>query len=154
DEIAVLYRTNGQSRPIEEALRERQISYEVVGGQEFFDKREVKDVIAYFKVLSNPRDEVSLLRIVNVPSRGIGDVTLERLTAAAQQSSRPLWDVFRDAANVPDLPRGAPEKVQEFCALMERYRAQFSRGNLGQVTRALLKEIDFASAARASTASA
>jgi DNA helicase-2/ATP-dependent DNA helicase PcrA len=154
DEIAVLYRTNGQSRPIEETLRERQISYEVVGGQEFFDKREVKDVIAYFKVLANPRDEVSLLRIVNVPSRGIGDVTLERLTAASHETSRPLWEVFKGAASVPGLPRGAPEKVAEFCALMERYRAQFSRGNLGQVTRELLKEIDFAAAARASTASA
>jgi DNA helicase-2/ATP-dependent DNA helicase PcrA len=154
DEIAVLYRTNGQSRPIEEALRERQVDYEIVGGQEFFDKREVKDVIAYFKVLANPRDEVSLLRIVNVPSRGIGDVTLERLTTHAHETSKPLWDTFKDAANVPDLPRGAPEKVVEFCSLMERYRAQFSRGNLGQVTRALLKEIDFAAAARASTASA
>jgi DNA helicase-2/ATP-dependent DNA helicase PcrA len=154
DEIAVLYRTNGQSRPIEEALRERQVDYEIVGGQEFFDKREVKDVIAYFKVLANPRDEVSLLRIVNVPSRGIGDVTLERLTTHAHETGKPLWDTFKDAANVPDLPRGAPEKVVEFCSLMERYRAQFRRGNLGQVTRALLKEIDFAAAARASTASA
>ena len=63
-EIAVLYRTNGQSRPVEEALRERNIPYEVVGGSEFFDRREVKDVIAYFKVIANPLDEVSLLRIV------------------------------------------------------------------------------------------
>ena len=64
----MLYRTNGQAHPIEEQLREKGIHYEVVGGSEFFDRREVKDVIAYFKVIANPQDEVSLLRIVNVPA--------------------------------------------------------------------------------------
>jgi len=152
-EIAILYRTNGQSRPLEESLREQQISYEVIGGQEFFDKREVKDVIAYFKALANPKDEVSLLRIVNVPARGIGDVTLERLSAASQASGKPLWETFKEAQSVPDLPRGAAEKVAEFCALMERYRSAFTRGNLGATTRELLREIDFAAAARASTQS-
>jgi DNA helicase-2/ATP-dependent DNA helicase PcrA len=152
-DVAILYRTNGQSRPLEEALREQQIFYEVVGGQEFFDKREVKDVIAYFKVLANPKDEVSLLRIVNVPARGIGDVTLERLTTYAHEHQTPLWETFKGAAQVPDLPRGAAEKVTEFCALMERYRAAYGKGNLGHTTRQLLKEIDFAAAARASTPS-
>ncbi|MFO0597432.1 MAG: UvrD-helicase domain-containing protein, partial [Myxococcaceae bacterium] len=83
DEIAILYRVNGQSRFLEEFLREKEVRYEVAGGSEFFDQREVKDVIAYFKVIANPKDEISLLRIVNVPARGIGDVTMERLTAWA-----------------------------------------------------------------------
>ncbi len=151
EDIAVLYRTNGQSRPIEEALREVGVYYEVIGGQEFFDKREVKDVIAYFKVLANPLDQISLLRIVNVPARGIGDVTLERLSSFAQETGKPLWDVLKAAHEVPDLPRGAAEKVAEFCVLMEKYRAQYEKGHLGATTRALLAEIQFADAARAST---
>ncbi len=153
DEIAILYRTNGQSRPIEESLREKQVYYEVVGGQEFFDRREIKDVIAYFKVIANKRDEVSLLRIVNVPARGIGDVTLERITAHAVANGLPLWDTLAGAPDVPDLPRGAPEKVVEFCALIERYRKLFDKGNLAQVTQQLLKEIDFDGNTRGNTTS-
>ncbi len=153
DEIAVLYRTNGQSRPIEEALREKQVFYEVVGGQEFFDRREIKDVIAYFKVIANRRDEVSLLRIVNVPTRGIGDVTLERLTAHSVATGTPLWDTLEGAAHVPEVPKGAPEKVAEFCALIDRYRKLFDRGNLADVTRRLLAEIDFDGATRGNTQS-
>jgi DNA helicase II / ATP-dependent DNA helicase PcrA len=154
DEIAVLYRTNGQSRPIEEALRERQISYEVIGGSEFFDRREVKDVVAYLKVLANPRDEVSLRRIVNVPARGIGDVTLERIASWALAAEMPLLEAMAQSPTIPELPRGAPEKVLEFVALLERYRQLFTKGNLGQVARKLLEEIGFAEAARATTQSA
>ncbi len=152
DEIAVLYRTNAQSRPIEEALRERSVFYEVIGGSEFFDRREVKDVVAYFKVIAYSRDDVSLLRIVNVPARGIGDVTMERLVRAARESGRSVWDTMRQAGSV-DLPKGAAEKVQEFCALIERYRAQFCRGNLAEVTKRLLDEIGFKEAARAQSSS-
>ncbi|MHB8878884.1 MAG: ATP-dependent helicase [Myxococcaceae bacterium] len=156
DEIAVLYRTNGQSRPVEEALREKQVNYEVVGGSEFFDRREVKDVIAYFKVLANAADEVSLLRIVNVPARGIGDVTLERLGEAAAAHELPLWRAMLRCSE-PEigaaLPLGASEKVLEFCALIERYRKLFTRGNLAEVTRRLLDEIGFKEAARAQTPS-
>jgi DNA helicase II / ATP-dependent DNA helicase PcrA len=148
DEVAVLYRTNGQSRPIEEALREKQVYYEVVGGSEFFDRREVKDVIAYFKVIANPRDEVSLLRIVNVPSRGIGDVTMERLTAHARALDCTLWDAMGQAEGFEDLPRGAAAAIAAFLGLIERYRAAFRKGNLAQVTRELLEEIGFKEAAR------
>jgi DNA helicase II / ATP-dependent DNA helicase PcrA len=149
DEIAVLYRVNGQARLVEEALRERQLRYEVVGGQEFFDRREVKDVIAYFKVIANPRDEVSLLRIVNVPARGIGDVTMERLTAWALARQVPVWRAMEEAAGCPDLPAGAAEKVAEFLALIDRYRKAFGKGNLAEVTRGLLEEIEFVPHARA-----
>jgi DNA helicase-2/ATP-dependent DNA helicase PcrA len=153
DEIAILYRVNGQSRFLEEYLRERQVRYEVIGGSEFFDRREVKDVIAYFKVIANPKDEVSLLRIVNVPSRGIGDVTMERLTAWALANEVPLWTALGRAAEVDTLPQGAAEKVAEFVALIERYRRAFNKGNLAAVTRELLGEIDFVGTARASAPS-
>jgi len=154
DEIAVLYRTNGQAHPVEEALREQRIAFEVVGGSELFDRREVKDVVAYFKVIANPRDEVSLLRIVNVPARGIGDVTMERLLAHARACELPLWDAMSKAASISDLPQGAAPKVEEFMALVDRYRALFTRGNLAEVTARLLSEIGFAEAARSYTQSA
>jgi DNA helicase-2/ATP-dependent DNA helicase PcrA len=150
DEIAILYRVNGQSRFLEEFLRERQVRYEVIGGSEFFDRREVKDVIAYFKVIANPKDEVSLLRIVNVPARGIGDVTMERLTAWAVANEVHLWTALTRAAEVETLPQGAAEKVLEFVALIERYRRAFNKGNLSHLTRELLAEIDFVGTARAS----
>ncbi len=154
DEIAVLYRTNGQARPIEEALREKQIPYEVIGGNEFFDRREVKDVIAYLRLVANPSDEVSLLRIVNVPARGIGDVTVERLVAHAKEGGVPLWAALTRAAQCPDLPQGAAERVADFAALVERYRKLFKGGNLADATRRLLEEIGFREAARSMVSSA
>ncbi|MBX5481459.1 MAG: UvrD-helicase domain-containing protein [Myxococcaceae bacterium] len=154
DEIAVLYRTNGQAHPVEEALREKQIAFEVVGGSEFFDRREVKDVIAYFKVIANPRDEVSLLRIVNAPARGIGDVTMERLTAHARALDIPLWEAMCRAAEFDDLPRGAADAVAAFIELIDRYRRLFAKGNLAEITRRMLDEIGFREATRALAPSA
>ncbi len=153
DEIAVLYRVNGLSRAVEENLRELGVYYEVIGGSEFFDRREVKDVIAYFRVIANPKDEISLLRIVNVPSRGIGDVTMERLTAWALKHEVPLWEGLTRASEIEELPQGAAEKVGEFVALVERYRKRFTKGKLAEVTRELLAEIDFAQVARANAPS-
>ncbi|MBJ6765330.1 UvrD-helicase domain-containing protein [Myxococcaceae bacterium JPH2] len=154
EDIAVLYRTNGQSRPVEEMLREKNISYEVVGGSEFFDRREVKDVIAYFKVIANKMDEISLMRIVNVPARGIGDVTMERLHGHAQKEAVTLWSVMRRATQYEDLPPGAGDKVIEFVRLIERYRESFEHGNLAQMTRKLLEETGFRDATRAHATSA
>ncbi|OJT21023.1 DNA helicase UvrD [Archangium sp. Cb G35] len=143
DEIAILYRVNGQSRPIEEMLREKNIRYEVVSGSEFFDRREVKDVIAYFKLIANPRDETALLRIINVPARGIGDVTMERLVAHARRDSVTLWGAMERAEGYEDLPKGAAEKVKDFLQLVERYRQSYETGKLAEVTRKLLEEIGY-----------
>ncbi|MFL5321715.1 MAG: ATP-dependent helicase [Myxococcaceae bacterium] len=154
EDIAVLYRTNGQSRPIEEMLREKGVFYEVVGGSEFFDRREVKDVIAYFKVIANPLDEVSLLRIVNVPARGIGDVTMERLVAHARALQLPLSQAMAKASEFEDLPNGAAERVSDFLSIIDRYRKSFTKGNLSAVTSQLLDEIGFKEAARMQTQSA
>ena len=154
DEIAVLYRVNGQARPVEEQLRERQIRYEVVGGSEFFDRREVKDVIAYFKLIANPRDEVSLLRIVNVPARGIGDVTMERLVAHARAGALTLWQAMEQAERHEDLPPGAAGRVKDFLALVERYRGMYEHGHLARVTRQLLEEIGYKDDARSLSTSA
>jgi len=154
DDIAVLYRTNGQSRPLEEAFRARGVPYEVVGGAEFFDRREVRDVLAYLKVLANPADEVSLLRIVNVPARGIGDVTVEHLVARAHEHGRPLSDVLAAAGSVPGLTPGAARAVSEFADLLHRTRARLRTEPLSVVTRSLLHDIGFEAAARATASSA
>jgi DNA helicase-2/ATP-dependent DNA helicase PcrA len=148
DEIAVLYRVNGQARFFEEFLRERDVRYEVVGGSEFFDRREVKDVIAYFKVIANARDEMSLLRIVNVPARGIGDVTMERLTSWSIAEDVPLWTAMGRAREIDALPQGAGDKVVEFVELIERYRKAFTKGNLADLTQRLLTDIGFIEHAR------
>ncbi|MBN8468727.1 UvrD-helicase domain-containing protein [Corallococcus exiguus] len=154
DDIAVLYRTNGQAHPVEEMLREKSIAYEVVGGSEFFDRSEVKDVIAYFKVLANKLDEISLMRIVNVPSRGIGDVTMERLHAHSRAEGVTLWTVMRRADTYDDLPSGAGGKVLEFVEMVERYRDAFTQTpRLSEATHKLLEEIGFREATRAKAVS-
>ena len=153
DDIAVLYRTNGQSRPFEEAFRARGIRYEVVGGSEFFDRREVRDVLAYLKLLANPADEVSLLRIVNVPARGIGDVTVEHLVAHARGRGVPVADVLHAPDAVPGLTPGAARAVKEFSELIRSTRARLRTEPLSTVTRGLLGQIGFEAAARAGTTS-
>jgi DNA helicase-2/ATP-dependent DNA helicase PcrA len=104
-DMAVLYRTNAQSRAMEESLVRWGIPYIVVGGLRFYDRREIKDVLAYLKLLVNPADTVSLLRVLNTPKRGIGKTTIERLTDAANQLGIPLWEVVSDAWAVAP-PRG------------------------------------------------
>jgi DNA helicase-2/ATP-dependent DNA helicase PcrA len=154
DDVAVLYRTNGQSRPFEEAFRAKGIGYEVVGGTEFFDRREVRDVLAYLRVLANPADEVSLLRIINVPARGTGDVTVEHLVGHARERGMPVADVLDAPASVPGLTPGAARAVQDLSQLIHQTRGRLKREPLSAVTRSLLGQIGFEAAARASTRSA
>ena len=117
-DMAVLYRTNAQSRAMEEALVRWGIPYIVVGGLRFYDRREIKDVLAYLKLLVNPADTVSLLRVLNVPKRGIGKTTIERLTDAANQLGVPLWEVVRDAEAVRSLGGRSAKGLLQFCELI------------------------------------
>jgi DNA helicase-2/ATP-dependent DNA helicase PcrA len=152
-DVAVLYRLNAQSRPIEEALREAQLPYAVHGGPAFFDRSEVRDLLAYLKVCVAPQDEVSLARIVNTPPRGIGDASLERVHAWAVKKGVPLFDALALAAEVPDLPRGAAERIAPFVALVERYRARFAAGKPSEAARGLVAEVDLFGHARSSVQS-
>jgi DNA helicase-2/ATP-dependent DNA helicase PcrA len=117
-DMAVLYRTNAQSRAMEESLVRWGIPYLVVGGLRFYDRREIKDVLAYLRLLVNPADTVSLLRVLNVPRRGIGKTTLERLSDAAGQLGIPLWDVVSDAEAVRSLGGRSAKGLLQFCELI------------------------------------
>ncbi|MCM2333815.1 MAG: UvrD-helicase domain-containing protein [Anaeromyxobacteraceae bacterium] len=152
--FAVLYRLNAQSRPIEEALREAQMPHQVHGGSAFFDRAEVRDLLAYLKVCITPEDETSLARIVNVPARGIGDATLEKVHGFAVAEGLHLYEALGRAAEVPGLAKGAPEKIAEFVALVERARARFAEGRPLEAARALVAEVDLYAWARMSVQSA
>ena len=121
-DIAVLYRTNAQSRAMEESLVRWGIPYVVVGGLRFYDRREIKDMLAYLKLLVNPADTVSLLRVLNTPKRGIGKTTIERLTDAANQLGIPLWDVVSDPEAVRSLGGRSAKGLLQFCELINNLK--------------------------------
>ena len=105
--VAVLYRSNMQSEPLETAFRERQIPHRVVGGTQFYERKEVKDLIAYLRISLNPRDELSLRRIINYPARAIGDTSVERLASYALAHDMPLWTAVTKASEVQGLTAAA-----------------------------------------------
>ena len=123
---AVLFRTNIQSRPIETELRKARVRYHLIGGQSFFDRREVRDFLAYLKTFINPHDDVSLLRIANTPARGLSDVTMERLLAASQEQHSSVFAAMRDADVQGRFQQRTAEAIREFVEFIERRRAQLS----------------------------
>src|SRR4029079_7041503 len=123
-DIAILFRTNEQPRAFESELRKAKIPYVILGSQSFFDRKEVKDILAYLRVVDRPQDEVSLLRIVNNPPRGIGDKTVETLLKEAVGQGHPVWEVMHGRAHSPALPNNAKEAVGRFVALVEKYQHQ------------------------------
>ena len=108
-DLAILYRTNAQSRVLEESLMKSAIPYTMVGGLKFYDRKEIKDIIAYLRVIFNPNDDLSLQRILNVPRRGIGDTTVSKLLAAARDNEMSLFDVISN----PDLAEGLTARVRK-----------------------------------------
>lgn len=118
-DFAILYRTNSQSRALEEALRKRNLPYMIYSGNSFFDRTEVKDMMAYFKLVVNPNDDESFRRIVNRPARGIGDTSLAALIAAAHNHGCPLMKAaFADDLETYGLKAAAIKKIREFCGMM------------------------------------
>jgi DNA helicase-2/ATP-dependent DNA helicase PcrA len=122
-DFAVLYRTNAQSRAFEEAFRRAGMPYRVVGAVSFYERREVKDLVAYLRLMVNPADDEAFKRAIMAPRRGIGDSSLDVLQAAATQWAKPLLAVAAIADRVPDLRPQAKRGFQEFAALLDRLRA-------------------------------
>jgi DNA helicase-2/ATP-dependent DNA helicase PcrA len=127
-DVAIFYRTNAQSRALEEALVRTTIAYKVVGGTRFYDRREVKDILAYLRVVANPSDEVSARRIVNVPRRGVGDTSADRLAAWARERGRSFADSFDFAAEAGVTGRAAAG-LSSLSILLEDLRAEADAGS-------------------------
>ncbi len=118
-EIAVLYRTNAQSRSIEEALRRRDIPYRIYGGHSFYEHKEIKDMLAYFKLIVNPHDDESFKRIINTPARGIGDVTVGRIAALAQQKQCSMWQAVDSLAEGSAEAKAIGKRVTDFVNMIK-----------------------------------
>ncbi|MGB7746158.1 MAG: UvrD-helicase domain-containing protein [Verrucomicrobiia bacterium] len=121
---AVLFRTNVQSRPLETAFRTAGVRYHLIGGQSFFDRAEIRDFLAYLKVFINPHDDVSLLRIANVPARGLSDVTMERLLAASHERKGSVFAAMKNPAVQVTFQAKARESIEAFVEFVEKTRAQ------------------------------
>ncbi|OLC02251.1 MAG: ATP-dependent DNA helicase PcrA [Gemmatimonadetes bacterium] len=123
--MAVLYRTNAQSRPLEEAFRFRGIPYRLIGAVSFYERREVKDLLAYLRLIANPADDGALARVVNVPRRGLGDASVAIVGAAATRWGKPLLEVARAADRVDGLRPNLREVLRQFASLIDRLREAF-----------------------------
>ena len=141
---AILYRGNHQARPIELALRERQVPYRVVGGASFFDLPEIKDILAWCRIVANPNDNQALYRALGVPRRGIGTQTLRALEQIAAEFACPLGDTLAHPGLSQRLPRRAFSNLQAFAAQLERLRAPGYLSDPGRLVSILLDDIDYA----------
>jgi len=121
-DCAVLYRGHAQSRVIEDQLRDQQVPYRIVGGHRFYDRREVKDVLGYLRLLSNPASDVDLLRVLNVPARGLGASTLKRLSEIAGSRKVSLWDALPIAAKAPEIRRTEQLQLGAFQDVVEQFQ--------------------------------
>jgi DNA helicase-2/ATP-dependent DNA helicase PcrA len=141
EDFAVFYRTHAQSRVLEEAMLAADLPYAIIGGTRFYDRAEVKDLLAYLRVISNPADEVSLARIVNRPTRGIGDTTYERVVAEARAHNTTVWAAMRTVAAGDALSAGPRKKLQAFVDLMEELRGFV--GTLGGLGETVLERTGY-----------
>ena len=134
-EIAILYRSNTQVPPFEDQLRIGQVPYNIIGGQKFYEKKEIKDIIAYLTLIQNPRDELALRRILNVPNRGIGSATLNKNLEKAQEQKRHLFQILADEEE--------HEGIIDFITLIKKYQRVFNEQSLlGAVTN-LIDELNY-----------
>ena len=126
-QFAILYRTNTQSRALEEAMVKRHIPYKILGSISFYNRKEIKTVLAYFRLVINHYDEESLRRVINYPMRGIGDTTLARLATAAQAAGVPLWDVVERPENyATELNASVTSRLHDFADLIKGFSAQLT----------------------------
>src|ERR1039457_4663554 len=126
-DCAILFRTNQQSRPLEIELRKASVRYHLIGGQSFFDRREIKDFLAYLKMFLNPHDDISLLRIANVPARGLSDVTMERLLGASHERKGSVFTAMKNPLVTTTFQTNARKSIEAFVEFVERTRGQLER---------------------------
>ncbi|MEI6208340.1 MAG: UvrD-helicase domain-containing protein [Desulfuromonadales bacterium] len=140
-DMAILYRSNAQSRAFEEKLRLERIPYVVIGGQQFYERKEVKDSIAYLRVIDNPGDEASLLRIINFPRRGIGDTTLIKLNQWSMEHDVPLFETLGRVSEITAVSESSKKAVLAFHRMMKEVMAGFTPYNMGAQVNALFNRL-------------
>jgi DNA helicase II / ATP-dependent DNA helicase PcrA len=134
--FAILYRTNAQSRSMEEALRKQGIPYRIYGGLSFYSRKEVKDLLAYFRLVINHNDEEAFQRIINYPARGIGKTTIEKMLVLADQQKQSLWETACHATQFQGVfNRGAMTKIEEFTTMIKSFRTQLESKNAYDLAR-------------------
>lgn len=140
NDFAILYRTNYQSRIFEEALRRKGVPYQLVGGLSFYQRKEVKDVLAYLTLLVNPEDEQALLRIINEPSRGIGNKTMNDILRKGREENERIWNIIKNVESA-DLYKPAKARIADFVAMIENLRRELENGSsILEVTKKMLEQ--------------
>lgn len=140
NDLAILYRTNRQSRAFEEALRKFNIPYKIYGGLSFYQRKEIKDLLAYFRLSTNPHDEEALKRVLNYPKRALGKTTEEKLVIAANNYAVSIWDVLTNPVDYPtDFNKGTRDKLNEFTTMIQSFQAQINQVNAFQLAETIAK---------------
>ncbi|GJD19521.1 DNA helicase II [Rivularia sp. IAM M-261] len=138
--FSILYRTNAQSRPFEDLLVKYQIPYTVVGGFRFYDRKEIKDILAYLKAVVNPADSVNIMRVINTPRRGIGKSTLDILSRAAQELGTTLWEVLSDETSVNTLAGRAAKSVNGFADIIKKWQQQIDTLPVAELVQGIIED--------------
>ena len=139
-DFVILYRTNAQSRAMEDALRKRDIPYRVFGGLSFYQRKEIKDILAYLRILVNPKDEESLKRIINFPGRGIGQTTIDKLIIGAKEHQITLFEVIQACNSLPlGLNAGTQNKLQQFYTLIHSLQIENENANAFEIADKVIK---------------
>jgi DNA helicase-2/ATP-dependent DNA helicase PcrA len=142
NDFTILYRTNAQSRAMEDIFRKEKIPYRIIGGVEFYKRKEVKDLIAYLRVLSNKNDEESLLRIMNFPQRGIGNTTIKRMIGFSRKLNISLFETMARVFEVIDIKERIQKNVKAFRLLLDKYIGLKDKLSVGELSRALVDELE------------
>lgn len=140
NDFAILYRTNKQSRSFEEAMRKLNIPYKIYGGISFYQRKEVKDMLAYFRLTTNPHDEEALKRVINYPARGIGKTTIENIITASTNYQVSMWDVISDSQSYPvAINSGIRNKINEFVSTIQSFGAQLNKLNAYDLAQTIFR---------------
>ena len=141
-DFVVLYRTNAQSRALEDALRKREIPYKIYGGLSFYQRKEIKDIMAYLRLVINTKDEESLKRIINYPARGIGQTTIDKLIVASKKYNITLFETIKKVKQINlNINQGIITKLENFVTLIERFRIENELLNAFEITDLIIKKI-------------
>lgn len=138
-DFAVLYRINAQSRALEEALMKAGIPYRIFGGLRFYDRKEIKDIIAYLRIIQNPNDDIALKRIINVPKRGIGNTTVDTAEELAVGGGKSIFSVISEASEIPELKRAAL-KLQDFVSMINVFRAKAVESSISELIGTVIEQ--------------